>query len=131
MSLDWSASRLDDDIAAALDSRRVGAVFGQLGAAISVFDRGLRLVAWNEAAGRLFRWGPDALGQTLEYQVDAKQLSTGAKGEEVGSVTVTTPDGPVTVRLELDGRLGDPGPLWRLLNPVPVITAFIDSRTQD
>ena len=67
----------------------------------------------------------------LEYQVDAKQLSTGAKGEEVGSVTVTTPDGPVTVRLELDGRLGDPGPLWRLLNPVPVITAFIDSRTQD
>ncbi|WP_368496744.1 D-alanyl-D-alanine carboxypeptidase family protein [Herbiconiux sp. A18JL235] len=67
----------------------------------------------------------------LEYQVDAKQLSTGVKGEEVGTVTVTTPDGPVTVRLELDGRIGDPGPLWRLLNPVPVITAFIDSRTQD
>ncbi|QJU52907.1 hypothetical protein SCB71_06180 [Herbiconiux sp. KACC 21604] len=66
----------------------------------------------------------------LEYQVDAKQLSTGSKGEEVGSVTVTTPDGPVTVRLELDGRIGDPGPIWRLLNPVPVITAFIDSRTQ-
>ncbi|MGD8193971.1 D-alanyl-D-alanine carboxypeptidase family protein [Herbiconiux sp. P18] len=64
----------------------------------------------------------------LEYQVDAKTLSTGSRGEQVGSVTVTTPDGPLNVLLELDGRIGDPGPFWRLTHPVPVIEAFIDSR---
>ncbi len=64
----------------------------------------------------------------LSYTVDAKTLSTGAKGEQVGSVTVTTPDGDVTVLLQLDQRIGDPGPFWRLSNPVPVISAFIDSR---
>ncbi|WP_440709681.1 hypothetical protein [Herbiconiux sp. YIM B11900] len=67
----------------------------------------------------------------LEYAVDATPLTTGNKGQQVGSVTVTTPDGDVTVLLELDQRIGDPGPLWRLGNPVPVITAFIDSRTDD
>ena len=66
----------------------------------------------------------------LEYRVDAKALRTGSKGEQVGSVTVGTPDGDVTVRLELDQRIGDPGPFWRLTNPVPVIEAFIDSRTE-
>ncbi|MGD8167351.1 hypothetical protein ACEXOS_009025 [Herbiconiux sp. P16] len=70
----------------------------------------------------------DASG--LQYRVDAKPLATGAQGEQVGSVTVTTPDGDVNVLLELDRRIGDPGPLWRLTNPVPVISAFIESRTQ-
>ena len=64
----------------------------------------------------------------LTYTIDAEPLATGAKGQHVGSVTVTTPDGDVNVLLELDSRIGDPGPLWRLMNPVPVITAFIDSR---
>ncbi|MFB2586021.1 D-alanyl-D-alanine carboxypeptidase family protein [Herbiconiux liukaitaii] len=65
----------------------------------------------------------------LEYRVEADELQTGSAGREVGSVTVSTPDGDVTVLLELDKRIGDPGPMWRLGNPVPVITAFIDSRT--
>jgi D-alanyl-D-alanine carboxypeptidase (penicillin-binding protein 5/6) len=65
----------------------------------------------------------------LEYTVQTEELSTGAAGRQVGSVTVSTPEGDVTVLLELDRRLGDPGPMWRLGNPVPVITAFIDSRT--
>lgn len=64
----------------------------------------------------------------LEYTVDASPLSTGQKGQQVGTVTVSTPDGPVTVMLELDARIGDPGPLWRVTNPVPVIGAFVDSR---
>jgi D-alanyl-D-alanine carboxypeptidase (penicillin-binding protein 5/6) len=64
----------------------------------------------------------------LQYRVDAKTLSTGSKGQQVGSVTVSTPDGDLNVLLELDDRIADPGPFWRLMNPVPVITAFIDSR---
>ncbi len=70
-------------------------------------------------------WG----ASPLQYRVDAKPIATGSLGEQVGSVTVTTPDGDVTVLLELDRRIGDPGPLWRLTNPVPVISAFIESRT--
>ncbi|MDO9398260.1 MAG: hypothetical protein Q7T71_17070, partial [Herbiconiux sp.] len=65
----------------------------------------------------------------LDYTVDAKPIRTGNQGQQVGTVTVHTPDEDVTVMLELDQRIGDPGPLWRLTNPVPVITAFLESRT--
>jgi D-alanyl-D-alanine carboxypeptidase (penicillin-binding protein 5/6) len=64
----------------------------------------------------------------LRYRVEAKQLSSGSPGQQIGTVTVGTPTGDVSVILQLDGRIGDPGPLWRLTNPVPVISAFIDSR---
>ena len=65
----------------------------------------------------------------LTYTVDAQPLTTGNKGQQVGTVTVGTPDGDITMMLVLDQRIGDPGPMWRLGNPVPVISAFIDSRT--
>lgn len=87
--------------------------------------------AWGESANGIAMGTESRLLWTtspLQYQVDAKTLSTGAKGEQVGSVTVTTPDGPLNVLLELDGRLGDPGPFWRLTHPVPVIEAFVESR---
>jgi D-alanyl-D-alanine carboxypeptidase (penicillin-binding protein 5/6) len=34
----------------------------------------------------------------------------------------------VTSTLELDDSLTDPGPGWRLLHPIPVISALIDAR---
>jgi diguanylate cyclase (GGDEF)-like protein len=68
--MEWASSRLDDDLAAALDTRRIAAVIGELGAAIAVIDPELRLLAWNRAATALFKWGPDALGQQLHYRTD-------------------------------------------------------------
>ncbi|MCS5720907.1 hypothetical protein N1028_00590 [Herbiconiux sp. CPCC 203407] len=88
--------------------------------------------AWGETAQGVARSTETRMlwvTSPLEYRVDAEELSTASAGRDVGSVTVSTPDGDVTVLLELDARLGDPGPMWRLGNPVPVITAFIDSRT--
>ena len=68
--MDWSSSRLDDDVSAALDTRRIAAVVGELGAAIAVIDPALRLVAWNHAAAELFKWEPEALGLPLHYRTD-------------------------------------------------------------
>lgn len=88
--------------------------------------------AWGETAQGVARSTETRMlwvTSPLEYRVVAEELSTASAGRDVGSVTVSTPDGNVTVLLELDARLGDPGPMWRLGNPVPVIAAFIDSRT--
>jgi diguanylate cyclase (GGDEF)-like protein len=68
--MDWSSSRLDDDLAAALDTHLIGTAFGEFGAAIAVFDPELRLVAWNDAAASLFTWRSDALGLPLHYRTD-------------------------------------------------------------
>lgn len=87
--------------------------------------------AWGESANGVAMGTESRMlwaTSPLEYDVDAKPLSTGSKGEQIGSVTVTTPDGPLNVLLELDARIGDPGPIWRLTHPVPVIEAFIASR---
>jgi serine-type D-Ala-D-Ala carboxypeptidase (penicillin-binding protein 5/6) len=64
----------------------------------------------------------------LTYRVDVQPLASGTAGQQVGTVSVDTPDGTITVLLQLDGRLGEPGPLWRLTHPVPLITTFLDSR---
>jgi D-alanyl-D-alanine carboxypeptidase (penicillin-binding protein 5/6) len=124
---DWDT--LDADLAA-LASSAAGSV-----APTAVLTAGRTYVTYTTP------WGETANGvaastesQQLwvtapaEYAVEAEQLTTGARGQQVGTVTVTTPEGAVSSRLELDARLSDPGPLWRLLNPVPVISAFIDSR---
>jgi D-alanyl-D-alanine carboxypeptidase (penicillin-binding protein 5/6) len=61
--------------------------------------------------------------------VTAEPQTTAAKGTRVGQVTFNTPTGDVTVLLELDRRIADPGPVWRMTHPAPVIDAFIRSRT--
>jgi D-alanyl-D-alanine carboxypeptidase (penicillin-binding protein 5/6) len=61
--------------------------------------------------------------------VTADPVTVAAKGTRVGHVTFTTPTGEVTVLLELDKRIADPGPVWRMTHPAPVIDAFIESRS--
>ncbi len=61
--------------------------------------------------------------------VTATDVTTAAKGTRVGQVTFHTPTGDVTVLLELDRRVADPGPVWRMTHPAPVIDAFVRSRT--
>ena len=61
--------------------------------------------------------------------ITVEPVTTAAKGTRVGQVTFHTPTGDVTVLLELDRRIADPGPVWRMTHPAPVIDAFIRSRT--
>jgi len=65
----------------------------------------------------------------VKKTITVDPVTTGAKGTRVGQVTFTTPTGDVTVLLELDRRIADPGPIWRMTHPAPVIDAFIESRT--
>jgi D-alanyl-D-alanine carboxypeptidase (penicillin-binding protein 5/6) len=69
------------------------------------------------------------LTEPVTKTVTAREVTTAAKGTRVGQVTFETPTGKVTVLLELDRRIADPGPVWRLTHPAPVIDAFIRSRT--
>jgi D-alanyl-D-alanine carboxypeptidase (penicillin-binding protein 5/6) len=55
-------------------------------------------------------------------------FSTRGGGATVGRVTVVAAGDSVSSPLVLDRAISDPGPGWRLLNPVPVIAALIKSR---
>jgi D-alanyl-D-alanine carboxypeptidase (penicillin-binding protein 5/6) len=70
-------------------------------------------------------WLPPDAG---EATVSLDEFATGRAGATIGRVSVPSPDGPVSAPLVLDQPITDPGPGWRLLNPVPVITALIESR---
>ncbi|SDS58588.1 D-alanyl-D-alanine carboxypeptidase family protein [Microterricola viridarii] len=63
--------------------------------------------------------------QDASLLVELDELSTAQLGRIVGSVSVSTPGGEHRSRLELDRAITDPGPAWRLLNPVPMITALL------
>lgn len=67
--------------------------------------------------------------QGTTYDVRIDEVSSGSLGTIVGDVTVTTPAGEAKSRLQLDRALNDPGPGWRLLNPVPTISALLDAQT--
>ncbi|MET0590576.1 MAG: hypothetical protein ABWZ77_05315 [Naasia sp.] len=58
-------------------------------------------------------------------EVTLDPLTTARPGLRVGTLSVPTRDGDQQVALVLDGRLSDPGPLWRLTNPGVVVPAFI------
>jgi D-alanyl-D-alanine carboxypeptidase (penicillin-binding protein 5/6) len=68
------------------------------------------------------------LTQPVTHEVSVAPVTISAAEKPVGSVTFHTQSGNFTVPLVLDSRLSDPGPLWRLTNPVPVISAFLKSR---
>ena len=52
-------------------------------------------------------------------------VTTGRAGNKVGRVTVDAFGESVSSTLELDSSLTDPGPGWRLLHPIPVISALV------
>jgi D-alanyl-D-alanine carboxypeptidase (penicillin-binding protein 5/6) len=60
-------------------------------------------------------------------EVDLDDITTGRAGFRVGRVSVDAFGEKVTSPLELSESLIDPGPGWRLLHPVPVIGALLDS----
>ncbi len=87
---------------------------------------------WGDTASGVVRvsktrvaWHAVATG---EPTVTVDEFATGRAGAAIGRVSVEAPGGPVSTPLVLDEPINDPGPGWRLLNPVPVIAALIESR---
>ncbi|TFC84545.1 hypothetical protein E3T28_09610 [Cryobacterium sinapicolor] len=69
-----------------------------------------------------YGWQAQAPG---EAEVTVDTLSTGRAGTTVGRVTVEAGGAEVTSTLVLDRTISAPGLGWRLLHPVPMISALI------
>ncbi|TDW31275.1 hypothetical protein [Cryobacterium psychrophilum] len=64
----------------------------------------------------------------VKPSIDLDPVTTGRAGTVVGHVTVDGTAGEASSTLKLDRTIPDPGPGWRLLHPVPLINALLDSR---
>jgi D-alanyl-D-alanine carboxypeptidase (penicillin-binding protein 5/6) len=69
-----------------------------------------------------FGWQAQAPGAAT---VTLDDFSTGLAGRTIGRVSVEAGGTPVSAPLVLDRTISAPGPGWRLLNPVPMITALL------
>ncbi|CAN5344024.1 hypothetical protein BH10ACT7_BH10ACT7_02320 [soil metagenome] len=97
-------------------------------------DAGFREVSLT-TAGQVFAdydspWGDEAeavaagpatavvwAGTPITSAIDVESIRLGEAGEEVGSITFTFANRVITVPLELDDDIDDPGAWWRLTNP--------------
>ncbi|WP_104191639.1 D-alanyl-D-alanine carboxypeptidase family protein [Cryobacterium sp. Y82] len=69
--------------------------------------------AWQAAS-------PEAATVTLE------DFATARTGANIGQVRLTVAGEKLSAALKLDQAINDPGPGWRLLHPVAMISAFLD-----
>ncbi|MEV1129381.1 hypothetical protein [Agromyces sp. NPDC049794] len=117
---------LDPAVTAAVESA-VGA-----SAPVTIIEAGMRYATvtapWGDRADVVASvsrtdaaWG-NAFG---EASVAVNAFSTAPDGREVGRVTVPTSSGDLASPLTLSGDIRDPGPIWRLTHPAPVIGAFL------
>ncbi len=88
---------------------------------------------WGDAASAVVRSTKTRLGWQASGKDEASAtldtVTTGRAGQRVGTVELTGVTGTqVSAPLVLDETLSDPGPGWRLLNPIPMISALIQSQ---
>lgn len=81
--------------------------WGQMTTAIA--EKSASVVTWSDAA--------------VTTSSTVRPVTTGAKGEEVGTATFTVGGRTIQVRLGLASTLSDPGPGWRLSHPGLIIGA--------
>ncbi|GAB3616875.1 hypothetical protein GCM10027416_14320 [Okibacterium endophyticum] len=84
---------------------------------------GERASAVTAAAPERTRWG----WSTPEMTVDIDGITTVSEGSLIGTVSADDGAGTIEIALLAGNSIIDPGPLWRLTHPVPVISAFITS----
>ena len=60
--------------------------------------------------------------------VTLKDFATARTGANVGQVQLTVAGEELSAALKLDRAINNPGPGWRLLHPIVMITALLDSR---
>lgn len=98
------------------------------GAAFARYD-----TAWGQSARAVVKtaktrlaWMAAALPPAT---VKTEPVTTARAGSTVGRASVALDGATVSSPLVLDRSIGDPGLGWRLLHPVPIISALIESRT--
>jgi len=95
------------------------------GAAYVRFD-----APWDATASGVVKTGKTRFGWQAApvgaATLDLEAFATGRSGATVGRVTVDASGEAVTSPLVLDATISAPGPGWRLLNPVPMISALLE-----
>jgi D-alanyl-D-alanine carboxypeptidase (penicillin-binding protein 5/6) len=117
---------LDPAVTAALDAA------GQAAVPVDVITEGsaygTAVSAWGERADLVASATRTSLGWGAaagDVRVDVDSFTTAAAGRDVGKVTVPTPGGELASPLTLSTDIRDPGPIWRLTNPFPIIGAYL------
>ena len=85
--------------------------WGDTGSA--VVGRSRTRYAWQAAK-------PDAATVTID------SFATARSGTNVGRVTLSVAGESLSAALKLDDRISDPGLGWRLLHPIPMVTALLN-----
>lgn len=124
---DWAA--LEAGVLALVESARLGVT------PLPAIAEGTPVVEfsteWGQTASGVAGLSPDRVrwGQTTpELTVDADPVTIAGAGTKVGTISVDDGSGEErTVSLKLGSSLHDPGVLWRLSHPFPVIGALLDS----
>ena len=121
-SLDAAVMQTKESVAAAAQPISVITAGTSYGRVESAWGDTAELIATADRTDAA--WGSDP----GEASVTVERFTTAPAGRVVGSVAVATADGDLTSELELSSSIGDPGPLWRLVNPVALISAFVASQ---
>lgn len=86
--------------------------------------------AWGDEASAVvgvsrtrYAWQAAAPGAAT---VTLKEFATARTGANVGEVRLTVAGEKLSAALKLDEGIADPGPGWRLLHPIVMITALLD-----
>jgi D-alanyl-D-alanine carboxypeptidase (penicillin-binding protein 5/6) len=114
----YTRQSVDADVAALLNS--ISAGFHEVPLGISGQQVGSYTTPWGESArmvlgkdASIFTWSDTP----IEASMHTTTLTTGADGEEVGSVTWTAGPNTVTVPIVLEGSISPPDQWWRLTHP--------------
>lgn len=114
----FSHQSVDADVAALLTSIEEG--FHDVAVATAGQEVGTYTTPWGESAtmvlatgATLFTWSDTPVEATIE----TTSLTTGADGEEVGTVTFSAGTATATVPVVLDGSISPPDAWWRLTHP--------------
>ncbi|MCM3657109.1 hypothetical protein M3147_07590 [Agromyces mediolanus] len=96
-----------------------GASYGEVRTAWG--ERSALLATGSREAGA---WGAEPGTPTL----DVEPFATAPAGRTVGEIRVDVAGETLTSSVELESAIGDPGPMWRLLNPGAIVGAFVEDQ---
>ncbi|MFK4728417.1 hypothetical protein ROT00_01885 [Agromyces mediolanus] len=92
---------------------------------------GEAVAPWGDRSGLVATGARDADAWGAEPgapELEIEPFSTAPAGRTVGEVRVPVAGDTVSAAVELASAIGDPGPVWRLLNPGAIVGAFIDGQ---
>lgn len=116
-----------------LDAAVIAAVgaAGEAAAPVDVITAGSSygsaVAAWGDRAELVAAATRTSLGWSAaagDVTVDVDTFTTANAGRDVGRVVVPTPTGELASPLTLSADITDPGPIWRLTNPLPILGAY-------